>query len=144
MHAVEGAAVADSQDLLAGRGHPSATITLNLGDQPAWDLDVGDLGRQVAGHAHAGQYHHPGIHRDIQVDAVTPPQQSLQRVADLDEHEIGPALPRRNRTQPRGDADLEWGAALEHRIASSVTRLLDHSPHRQLAGAVARSGLVTI
>lgn len=77
MHAVEGSAVADGQDLLARRVHPGAAVTLNVIDQLAGDIDVRDSGRQAAGHARAGQHHHPRIDRNLQAGALTPPQQGI-------------------------------------------------------------------
>ena len=77
MHTIEGSAVADGQDLLARRVHPGAAVTLNVLDQLAGDIDVRDSGRQVAGHARAGQHHHPRIDRNLQAGALTPPQQGI-------------------------------------------------------------------
>jgi hypothetical protein len=48
MHTVEGATVADGQDLLARRVHPCIPVTLNITNQLAGDLDVRDRSRQAA------------------------------------------------------------------------------------------------
>ena len=77
VHTVEGSAVADGQDLLARRVHPGAAITLDVIDQLAGDVDVRDSGRQLAGHARAGQHHHPRIDRHLHAGALPPPQQGI-------------------------------------------------------------------
>ena len=116
MHTVEGSAVADGQDLLARRVHPGAAVTLNVIDQLAGDIDVRDSGRQIAGHARAGQHHHPRIDRYLQAGALTPPQQGIDRETDLHECEVGCSLPRRNRAQAGRDPDAKRPAAGERRI----------------------------
>ena len=122
MHTVEGSAVADGQDLLARRVHPSIAVTLNVIDQLAGDIDVRDSGRQAAGHARAGQDHHPRIDRYLQAGALTPPQQGIDRETDLHECEVGCGLPRRNRPQARRDPDAKRPAAGERRIPRRIAR----------------------
>jgi hypothetical protein len=144
MHTVESTALTDRQHLLTRSLHPGIAVTLNCGDQVRWNVDIGDRPRQVPGHGSAGQHHYPGVDRPRHLHALAPPQQALQRVADLREHEICPGLPGRDRPQAARHPGPERRKPAEHRIPRDGPGLLDHCLYGQFTGTTANTGLVTV
>ena len=102
------------------------------------DVEAAKLGVDALRHPVARQHEHAGIHRNVDVRRVTPPQQRVERERNLDEEKVGRPFPSRHRTErahrPRSKRLL--------RVERS--HLFDHCAHRQLAGAAPGGRLVTV
>src|ERR1700722_6956213 len=72
--AVEGAAVAEPEDLLAGSLDAGRLVACDLVGEPGGDLDIGDGGGQAAGHRGTGQDHDAGVDGHVGGVGITPAQ----------------------------------------------------------------------
>jgi hypothetical protein len=141
--AVEGPRVADRPDEVVRQPHARVAVLLELRDQRVGDGELGDVAGERARHRRARDDHHPGVDRAGEVDRRPPVEQPIERERDLGQDEVGVALPRRERGQPRGHADPPRPVG---RVASlgKGPRLRDHRPDGQVVGALPRLGTIAV
>ena len=102
MHSVECARVTELDDLIAGCLDARETISPHPFAQAGGNVDVGDHRCHPLGVRLAGQDHHAREDRDLGRVGVPPPQQCVNREADLCEQEVSGLLPGRQGAQGRG------------------------------------------
>ncbi len=99
MHAVEDVRRPDRLDEIAGDLDSGVGVALDQLDDATRDGELGDRGRQLAGHLGTGDDDHAGVDRAPNVDRFAPGDELPDVVADLRHDEIGIALPRWQRNQ---------------------------------------------